>query len=411
MAPTTMAPTRHQDAAWATLVLAGVVAALHIWKLPAAVPAIQAELGLSLLAAGLLLGLVQVAGLLGGLATSLLSELAGARRCLLAGLGLLFTGSLVGGLSATAGALMASRVLEGAGFLLVSVLAPGLIRTHTPLRRLNLAVGVWSAYQGIATFVGLVATAVALQVVSWQTWWLVMAAVSLVPIPLVLRHVPPDAPLQRGTSAGRTAARRIAITVRSPTPWIAGTVFACYTVQWMAVVGFLPTVYQANGLTGIWPGVLSAVVGGLNAVGAILTAPLMQRGVPARVLLIGAFVSMGTTSLLTFAVPWQQVPGGAAVQFAAVALFSMTGAAIPTTLVRLAVDLAPEGGSAPAVMGLMQQIFNVGNFTGPAIAAALATATGGWGATWWMTCGFAAVGILLALLLSERRLGLRIAQR
>ena len=177
------------------------------------------------------------------------------------------------------------------------------------------------------------------------------------------------------------------------------------------MVGFLPTVYQANGLTGIWPGVLSAVVGGLNAVGAILTAPLMQRGVPARVLLIGAFVSMGTMSLLTFAVPWQQVPGGAAFQFAAVALFSMTGAAIPTTLVRLAVDLAPEGGSAPAVMGLMQQIFNVGNFTGPAVAAALATATGGWGATWWMTCGFAAVGILMALLLSERRLGLRIAQR
>ena len=120
---------------------------------------------------------------------------------------------------------------------------------------------------------------------------------------------------------------------------------------------------------------------------------------------------MAVTSVLTFAVDWSQVPHGMAWQVACVALFSLTGAMVPTTLTRMAVDLAPEGGSAPAAMGLMQQIFNIGNFTGPMIVAWLATATGGWSSTWWMTCGFAALGILLSLALSERRLGLRFSHR
>lgn len=407
-ATTTMTKQR-ADAAWIVVVLAGITAAMHIWKLPAAVPQIQAELGLSLVQAGLLLGLVQVAGMVGGLAVSLLAELIGARRCLLIGLGLLFAGSLLGGFSAGAGLLMACRAIEGAGFQLATVVAPGLIRANTPPRRVNTAVGFWSAYQGCATFVGLLASALILQVTGWQAWWWIMAAVTLLPVPLILKFVPRDPP-RDGSGAG-AATRRIGVTVRSLKPWIAGLVFGCYTIQWMAVVGFLPTIYEQNGVTGIWPGVLSAVVGGLNAVGAIATAPLLQRGATPRQLIIPTFIFMGTTSLLTFAVDWTEVAGGTALQFACVAAFSLTGAVVPSTLTRLAVDLAPPGGSAPAAMGLMQQIFNVGNFTGPALVAWLATTTGGWNSTWWMTCGFATLGILLSLYLSRRRLGLDFAHR
>ncbi|WP_336716072.1 MFS transporter [Arthrobacter sp. USHLN218] len=410
MATATTAMTKQRvDAAWIVVVLAGITAAMHIWKLPAAVPLIQAELGLSLVQAGLLLGLVQVAGMVGGLAVSLLAELIGARRCLLIGLGLLFAGSLIGGFSTGAGLLMACRAIEGAGFQLATVVAPGLIRANTPPRRINTAVGFWSAYQGCATFVGLMASALILQVTGWQAWWWIMAAVTLLPVPLILKFVPRDPP-RDGSGAG-PATRRIGVTVRSPKPWIAGLVFGCYTIQWMAVVGFLPTIYEQNGVTGIWPGVLSAVVGGLNAVGAVATAPLLQRGATPRQLIIPTFAFMGTTSLLTFGADWTGVPGGTALQFACVAAFSLTGAVVPSTLTRLAVDLAPPGGSAPAAMGLMQQIFNVGNFTGPALVAWLATATGGWNSTWWMTCGFATLGVLLSLYLSRRRLGLDFAHR
>jgi MFS family permease len=197
-----------------------------------------------------------------------------------------------------------------------------------------------------------------------------------------------------------TAARRVGVTIRSLKPWVAGLAFACYTIQWMTVVGFLPTIYQDGGLTGIWPGVLSAVVGGVSAVGAIGTAPLLQRGVPGRALLIGGFAAMAVTSVLTFAVHWASLPAGIAFEVTCVSAFSLLDGAIPATLFRIAVDLAPPAGSAPATIGLMQQIFNAGSVAGPAIAAWLVTRTGGWQSTWWMTCAFAALGSLLSLYLS-----------
>ncbi|WP_406488166.1 hypothetical protein [Streptomyces phaeochromogenes] len=115
----------------------------------------------------------------------------------------------------------------------------------------------------------------------------------------------------------------------------------------MAVVGFLPTIYRDGGMAGVWPGVLSAVVGAANAIGSITTAALMKRGLPARALLVPAFALMATTSLPAFAVDWQTLPAGTAWQFLCVVAFSLTGGAIPATLLRLIGELTPTGGSAP----------------------------------------------------------------
>ena len=228
-----------------------------------------------------------------------------------------------------------------------------------------------------------------------------MAAVTLIPVPLLLYLVPKDQPhVVGGTKA---AAARIGATARTGRIWIAGFAFGCYTIQWMAVVGFLPTIYQQSGLTGTHPGILSAIVGGLNGVGAVLTGLLLQRGAAPKILLFVSFTTMAVTSFLAFAIDWAPISGGVAWQVTCVAAFSFIGAMIPATLTRMAVDLAPTGGSAPAAMGLMQQIFNFGNFTGPMIVAWLAMITGGWTSTWWMTCGFAALGIILSVVLVGRR--------
>ena len=379
---------------WIVIVSAGVAAGLQVWKLPPALPSLRHDLSLTLVQTGTLLGVVQLAGMLGGLAVSLLAELIGERRCLSGGLLLLFLGSAGGGFAWSAAPLLASRAVEGAGFILVAVTGPGLIRRSSPPGQLTTAMGFWGAFQGISTFLGLVAGSLVLQVVSWRVWWWAMAVLALAPLPWVLARVPRD---RAGGARGAVAAlTRIARTVRSPRPWTAGLVFACYTLQWMAVVGFLPTIYQDSGMTGVWPGILTAAVGAANAIGAIATAALLRRGLPARALLIPAFALMATASVLAFAPDWHTLPTGATGQFLCIAAFSLTGGAIPATLLRMVAELTPEGGSAPATMGLIQQLFNAGSFVGPAIAAALATRTGGWHSTWWMTCACAALGIALS---------------
>jgi predicted MFS family arabinose efflux permease len=401
---TVTARPRHPDAAWIAVVIAAICAGLHVWDLPAAIPFLRHDLGVTLVQAGTLLGVVQVAGLVGGLAVSLLAELAGERRCLLAGLATASLGSALGAVAGSVTVLMISRAIDGAGSILIVVTGPGLIRRYTPQARLNTAIGYWGAFTGIATFAGVAGSAVLLQVAPWRLLWWVMTALTLAPLPLAAASLPPET--ARGASGAAAAARRIGATVRSPLPWVAGLAFACYTVQWMTVVGFLPTICQQNGLRGIWPGVLTAVVGAVGAAGSIGTAPLLERGVPVRVLLISSFAAMAVTAVLAFAVNWASMPAGAMLQVGCVAAFSLCGAAIPATLFRIAVDLAPPAGSTPATNGLMQQALNVGCVAGPALAGWLVTLTGSWQSTWWMSCTFAALGGLLSWHLSERRLGI-----
>jgi MFS family permease len=176
---------------WIVIVSAGVAAGLQVWKLPPALPYLRHDLSLTLVQAGTLLGIIQLAGMLGGLAISLLAELIGERRCLSGGLVLLFLGSAGGGFAWSAGSLLASRAVEGAGFILAVVTGPGLIRRSTPPDRLTTAMGFWGAYQGISTFAGLITGALVLQVVPWRVWWWAMAVLALAPLPWVLARVPP----------------------------------------------------------------------------------------------------------------------------------------------------------------------------------------------------------------------------
>ena len=70
------------------VILAGVSAAVHVGKLPPAVPVLQADLGIGLVQAGVLLSLVQLGAMLLGLVAGLTADSLGLRRCMLAGLAL-----------------------------------------------------------------------------------------------------------------------------------------------------------------------------------------------------------------------------------------------------------------------------------------------------------------------------------
>lgn len=401
----TRAQPRSTNTPWIVVVVAGVASAMHIWKLPGALDFIRQDLGMSLVDSGVLLGIVQVGSMLLGLVASLFSEVWGLRRTLVVGMILLAVGSLAGAFAAVTWFLMLTRIVEGVGFLMAGVVAPALIRRVAHPATANIAMGWWAGFQGMATFLAVLASTLLLTSVSWNTWWIIMAVITAATIPLILALVPADP--DTGPPQVRAAVGRIRRTVVTRTPWISGIVFACYTLQWGAVIGFLPTIFREAGVGGLWPGIVTAVVGGMNAVGNILTGRLHQRGIPARPLLLIGLITMAVTTVITFAPDWSGVPGGLAIQIVAVALFSGVGALIPATLTRIAVDVAPQDGSPAAVMGLMQQIYNAANLVGPIILAAIATASGGWRLSWTMTVAASLVGVVLtARFLGARRLGL-----
>ncbi|HMZ00922.1 MAG TPA: MFS transporter, partial [Burkholderiaceae bacterium] len=88
------------------VILAGVTAALHVGKLPPALPLLREALGVSLVQAGFLLSLVQLAGMSLGLLLGLMADGIGLRRSVLAGLAILAAASALGGFAGSPEALL-----------------------------------------------------------------------------------------------------------------------------------------------------------------------------------------------------------------------------------------------------------------------------------------------------------------
>lgn len=398
-----VSPVPGNDRTWIAIVACGVVAAMHVWKLPGALTFIRQDLGMSLVQSGTLLGIVQVGAMVLGLSGSILSERIGLRTTMLVGLSMLSLGSLVGALSQQTWQLMTTRGFEGIGFLLVTLVAPPLIRQNTSQDRASVAMGWWSAFQGIAVFLAVLVCTVLLDGmgwVNWQFWWMVMGVLTAAMIPISLRTVPGDS--THSVDLG-PALSKIGHTLKTLMPWIISLIFACYTLQWGAIIGFLPDI--VGGHSGLVVGLATAVVGGVNGVGNVIAGQMLNRGVRPRTMVMTGMTSMVITTVVIFAPDWSAVSGGVWIQLAAAVVFSGVAALIPATVTRIAVDAAPADGSASAVMGLMIQVYNAANFIGPVVLTSIAAAAGGWHLSWVVTIGASLIGAGLgAFFLNSRRL-------
>lgn len=386
-----MNPSQRQ--AW-LVVAAGGVAALQVGKLPPALPALQAELGLTLVQSGFLLSIVQLAGLSLAVFMGLLADGMGLKRSMVRGLCLLALASGLGGFASSVTALLVLRAIEGLGFLLVALPAPALIRRLVPPAQLPGMLGVWGSYMPTGTALALLLGPLFIPVWGWGAWWWLFAAVSLAMALWLYRVVPTDPPVPAGR-AGQGAWTRLRLTLSTPGPWLVALTFGMYSGQWLAVVGFLPSIYAAAGVSGALLGVLTALAAAVNMAGNMASGRLLQRGWAPRSTLWLGFGAMALGSTLAFAALTEGWPW---LRFAGVLLFSGVGGLVPGTLFSLAVRLAPGEQQVATTVGWVQQLSALGQFVGPPTAAALAAHAGGWQLTPLFTVACSMGGALLAAL-------------
>ena len=383
--------------AW-LVVLAGGVAALQVGKLPPALPALQAQLGLSLVQSGFMLSMVQLAGLTLAVFMGLLADGMGLKRSMVRGLLLLALASGAGGLSTSVSMLLVCRALEGVGLLLVALPAPALIRRLVPAQQLAGMLGVWGAYMPTGTALALLVGPLFIPAWGWAPWWWLFAAVSLAMAVWIMRAIPAD-PEPSGQQGGADMLQRLRRTLGARGPWLVAMSFGLYSGQWLAVVGFLPSIYAAAGVQGALLGLLTALAAAVNMGGNMVSGRLLQAGWRPRSTLWLGFGAMALGSTLAFAAftdgwPW--------LRFAGVLLFSCVGGLVPGTLFSLAVRLAPGEQQVAATVGWVQQLSALGQFMGPPTAAALAARVGGWQWTPLFTLGCCLGGALLAVAIQQQ---------
>ena len=230
----------------------------------------------------------------------------------------------------------------------------------------------------------------------WPAVWLGLAGLSVLGAVALTRWIGPDAPLQiaaRGPAPGlwQSLGLRLWRTLRAPGPWLLATGFLLYSGQWLAVIGFLPTLYHAAGHGAAAVGLLSALAAGINMLGNIGAGRLLARGVAPGRLLAGGYLAMALGAGLAFG-----ATGWPSLQYAGVLLFSGLGGWIPGTLFGLAVRLAPGDDTVSTTVGWMQQFSSLGQFLGPPLVAWAAVRWGGWQHTWLLTGACSLLGLWLA---------------
>lgn len=374
----------------ALVVASGIVAALQVGKVAIALPALRTELALDLGAAGWVMGVFALLGVVGGIPAGAAVNRFGDRRLLVLGLFALAIGSAWGASAEGLRMLLASRVLEGAGFLLVLVAAPAVLQRVCAPQHRDLCFAIWSTFMpagiALALLVGPAWT-------GWRGLWLanaVLAAAMALSVLAGVRRAPPATQSQPWAGLARDARA----TAASRGPLLLALAFAAYALQYFALISFLPVLLvERMAVSVAAAGALSALVSAVNILGNLAAGVLLSRGLPRWVPIAVAGAVMGLAGVGIFL---PATPDG--VVFLLCLVFSGVGGMLPATVLGSTMQMAPQPRLGPIALGLAIQGNNLGQLLGP-VAVGAAVAAAGWPAAAVLVGagGLAAVAMAFAL--------------
>ena len=384
-----MRQTTRQTTHWPAVVAAlgaGVVTGAAIGKMSPALPLLQSEFGLSLIATGWLVSTFNTIALASAIFFGLLCDRAGALRFCLCGLACMIAGGALGVFAPSAAWIIVSRVIEGAGYVAILVSAPGLIAAATAPMQRGLAFGLWGTHMPLGGVAVLLASPVLFAAFGWRAVWTAVAVFAALVTAFLASQSRRFIGMHAGTPRSLASIRG---SLAQPVPWLLGVAFAVYALQFYAIMMWLPTyLLQTRSAGATTAALLTALFVLVNAFGNIMGGWFMHRNV-ARGRIIGATFAITTMAFLgIFA---DGLPDAA--RYACVLAYGFITGNIPPAVLSGGVRYARSPSEAGSIQGLIAQISNVGIFAGPPLIAAAVTHGGGWGAALWVILAAAAIGL------------------
>ncbi|MDI3405611.1 MFS transporter [Streptomyces cavernicola] len=355
---------------------ANIIAAMQVGKVPAALPLVGDDLGLSLVQTGWVLSLTNLIAAGAAFAVPALSTLVGARRLALLAAACLALGSLAGSASWNAATLFLTRVVEGAGLLLMMISGPTLLAQVLAPHRLRILLALWPMCMPVGIAATLAATPTLVEAAGWRSVWaaagLAAAAAGAV-LAAATRGLPTPHTASGIPNVGRMLrqpARRLAL---RPLRWCAA-ISLCYSAEHLGVLGMLPSVLgERAGAEAVT--LLTAAAFLANGIGVSAAALLQLRGVAGSLLLLPAAVLMIPCLWVVYA---PDAPRPALM--AAAWTFAALGGLIASAVMAGAAQWASSPTEVSAGVAAVIQSINLGQLVGPPLVA-LTAAGAGWAAT------------------------------
>src|SRR5690625_1294708 len=375
-------------------VLCGVVSALQVVKVSIAAPFLIDNLSLNHTSIGSLGGVFSVMGMLGGIPIASIVLRTGLKHSLLLGMLFISVSSFIAPLLPSLWLLYSLRMVEGLGFILITVAAPTLVQSHVRPDYKNMAMSFWSCFMpaGIAVmmFVGPLFS-------DWRTVWLVKALIAAIAFLLACRYVPASAQHLRLITIKRLRAL-LRVVLGVPAAAQVTLIFSCYNLMYFAFYNFLPLlVVESLGLGHLHAGLITGFAAIANVGGNLLSGVLLSRGISRLQIFFISFATMAVMGGIIFAP--EENPYWITL---AALFFAGTGGMLPTAVLSSAPLVAPISFAIPITLGLYMQGSNLGQVLGPWVTG-VGTDLFGWAVASPM---FIVLGLLGLVLLFYRRLEL-----
>ena len=381
---------------------AGILSAFQVGKVPPVLSDIRADLAISLFYAGWLLSIFNLTGLLLGTCTGAIADAIGHRRLMLTGLGLQIAGCFLGSVANSFQGLLATRFLEGAGFLAVIISTPTLIFQIVNPKDMKVALSIWSCYLPAGASLMMVLLPFILTGTDWRGLWQINAAILIAYTFLLSKKTSHIKFMnQSNTISLRKLGRDIIRTTTNTGPLLLALIFTTYALQWLAVMGFLPTlIIEKYGFSKSLASLLTALMVFINIFGNLAGGRLLKRGIRRWKLIAFASMIMGTSSIAIYSAESNFI-----LNYTGCLIFSVFGGLIPASILAGVPVYAPSKNLIGTTNGLVIQGGQTGQVLGPPILAFLVSQTGSWSCGSWFLGSVSLIGVALSLCLSRLKPG------
>jgi predicted MFS family arabinose efflux permease len=284
--------------------------------------------------------------------------------------------------------LLASRFLEGIGFLLFVVAAAPLLAAATLPQDRATAFSIWSSYMPTGGTLALLVAPLAMSSFGWRGLWIGLAAYAMLCAVLLARHVPAA---QFGGGIG--SLRLLTESLVRPGSLALCLGFICYVGQWTSLMTWLPTfVVDERGASPATASLLTAAYVAINILGNQLGGVVLRAGAPRWAVMAGGAAAMGITAS---GLMWVAAPDG--VRLACAMAFSVLGGVIPAAVFSGTTVHAKSQQHIGTTNGMLMQASHGSQFAMPILIAWVASRSGGWEASLQVMLALAVTGVAAAL--------------
>jgi predicted MFS family arabinose efflux permease len=355
---------------------AGIALALVQNKVAPCILTLVDDFGIDMATAGLLSSLFSLVGIVISLPAAIILNRIGPKLGGVVALACAIVGSLLGVFAQEAGALMASRVIEGMGVGIISIIGPSLVSMWFPHEKRGLPMSIWGSYQMAAQATMFFLGGVLTVNFGWQGMWWFALIICVAALALYIPIIKSPRP-EESFADVESSDVSIAEGMRSASTWflaLATMLFcvACFGfVTWIAPCWsetFGWDIDRANMWVGYFSlaGVIMAVIVGalLNRIKNRKRFGMVALFVYGAIAVVGIYLQTPSFILLF------------------VIAYSFFDAAVPCIIWTLTPQTVKKPELVGVALGIVSLGLNVGILAGPPLIGAVAEAFGWQAASW-----------------------------